>query len=132
MESDSLVYFATLSESTPSLSISKADSIFPSCLPFIRPSSYIPYPKLHMTAKSPSPSCVKSIPKSLCKVVIFSLAFFDESFIELGTDGPPVAVRKPPRIQMPLSGNRFKLNTLPRVILDLWQWPWLVKACHYA
>jgi hypothetical protein len=146
MESDSLVYFATLSKSTPSLSISKADSIFPSCLPFIRPSSYIPYPKLHMTAKSPSPSCVKSIPKSLCKVVIFSLAFFDESFIELGTDGiglrrlarkaesfielgtdgPPVAVRKPPRIQMPLSGNRFKLNTLPRVILDLWQWPWLV------
>ena len=53
MESDSLVYFATLSKSTPSLSISKADSIFPSCLPFIRPSSYIPSPKLHMTAKSP-------------------------------------------------------------------------------
>ena len=46
-----------------------------------------------MTAKSPSPSCVKSIPKSLCRVIIFSLASFDESFIELGADGPPVADR---------------------------------------
>jgi hypothetical protein len=47
---------------------------------------------LHMTAKSPS----------LCRVVIFSLAFFDKSFIvgrslfiELGADDP-AAGRSPP------------------------------------
>ena len=135
IDNDNLLYFATFSKDIPSFNNSRANSNFPSflpssrpffhpsCLPFIRPSSYIPSPKLHMTAKSPSPSCVKSIPKSLCRVVIFSLAFFDESFIELGADGPPVAVRKPPRIQMPLSGNRFKLNTLPRVTLASWQRP---------
>ncbi len=101
MDNDSLLYFATFSKAIPSFNSSRANSNFPSllpsslpsflpsslpffhpsCLPFIRPSSYIPSPKLHMTAKSPSPSCVKSIPKSLCRVVIFSLAFFDKSFI---------------------------------------------------
>ncbi len=125
MDNDSLLYFATFSKAIPSFNSSRANSNFPSllpsslpsllpsflpsslpffhpsCLPFIRPSSYIPSPKLHMTAKSPSPSCVKSIPKSLCRVVIFSLAFFDKSFIvgrssfvELGADAP--AVCSPP------------------------------------
>ena len=119
------LYFATLSKAIPSFNNSRANSNLPSllpfshpsCFPFIRPSSYIPSPKLHMTTKSPSPSRVKSISKSLCRVVIFSLAVFDESFIELGADGPPVAVRRPSRIQMLRRDVKLKLTTSSRVTL---------------
>ena len=43
-----------------------------------------------------------------------------------------VAVRRSPRTQMPLLGDKFKITTSLRVPLGLWQWPWLIKACLYS
>ncbi|WP_298586677.1 hypothetical protein, partial [uncultured Megasphaera sp.] len=57
------------------------------------------------------PSCVKSIPKSLCKVIIFSLASFDESLIELGADGPPVADRSSQVASEPDAAKRQQIQS---------------------
>ena len=43
-----------------------------------------------------------------------------------------VAVRRSPRTQMPLLGDKFRITTSLRVPLGLWQWPWLIKACLYS
>ena len=47
-------------------------------------------------------------------------------------NGPPTSVRRSPRTQMPLLGDKFRITTSLRVPLGLWQWPWLIKACLYS